>query len=524
MNNCIMDDRGLLHRYAHEGAGDAFAELVRRHVNLVYFAALRQCGGDAALAEEVTQTVFTDLARKASQLTDRPVLTGWLYKSTRFAATNARRTESRRRAREQEAFVMQQSERNETTTAAEWGRLRPVIDDALHTLSETDREAVLLRFFEGRGFVEIGAALQLSEDTARKRVERALDKLAVALARRGITSTTSALGLALGHQIGLAAPAGMAASVTGIALAGSAAMGGKSGSVLAAGIAGVWTLSKVVIIIGSAALAGMGGWIALTSARAEKAILAEHAALVREQGVIQGRLRALQERFSLAEQRARAEEADATELLKAIQEAAPKLGFPRGSGEAVAFVIDTSGSMRNPNKGRLWSGVFAAIKETIAARSDVKFVTLYDGDGRPMFDRRGWVAVNDESLAAIAQLLEAYQQDSVSNPVPGIYNAIRDAPPPAKTGARLHICVIGDEFNSADKEEIALRRLQEVNPADANGHRRATISAVQLPTTIRYTGAAGKMGNTGLRFQALMTEVARQHRGSFKLLGDDALN
>jgi RNA polymerase sigma factor (sigma-70 family) len=495
MNHRNMDDVTLLHRYAYAGAEDAFAELVRRHVSLVYFAALRQCGGDAALAEEVAQTVFTDLARKARQLTDRPVLTGWLYTSTRFAAAKARRSESRRRVREQEAFAMQESERTETSTAAEWQRLRPVVDDALHTLDETDREAVLLRFFEGKGFVEIGAALRLSEDTARKRVQRALDKLAVALSRRGITSTTSALGLALGYQIGAAAPAGMAASVTGIALAGSAAVGGKSGSLAAASVAGVWTLSKVAIIIGSAALSGAGVWVAMTSARAEKTARAEHVALLREQDAMRARLLTLQERFGLAEQRARAEDADATELLIAIQEAAPKLG----------------------------SGVFAAIKDTIAARPDANFVTLYDGDGRPMFGQRGWLAVNDESLVAIAHVLEEYQQDSVSNPVPGIYNAIRDAPSPTKTGARLHICVIGDEFNSADKEESALRRLQEVNPADADGHRRATISAVQLPTTTRYMGSSGKMGNTGLRFQSLMTEVARQHRGSFKLLGDDAL-
>jgi hypothetical protein len=102
---------------------------------------------------------------------------------------------------------------------------------------------------------------------------------------------------------------------------------------------------------------------------------------------------------------------------------------------------------------------------------------------------------------------------------------MRDAPPPGKSGARLHVCVIGDEFNSADKEEVALRRLAEINPPDASGNRRATISAVQLPTTIRYTGPApGSMGNTGRRFQALMQEVARQHAGSFQLLGDEALH
>ena len=91
----MEDDIALLRRFSSERAEDAFAEIVRRHVNLVYFAALRQTGGDTTLAEDVTQTVFADLARKTGALLDRPVLTGWLYTSTRFAAAKARRRERR---------------------------------------------------------------------------------------------------------------------------------------------------------------------------------------------------------------------------------------------------------------------------------------------------------------------------------------------------------------------------------------------------------------------------------------------
>jgi RNA polymerase sigma factor (sigma-70 family) len=518
-----MDDTLLLRRYVHERADDAFAELVRRHVNLVYFAALRQCGGNATLAEEITQSVFTDLARKAAQLTHRPVLAGWLYTSTRYAAAKARRTEARRHAREQEAFAMQEITRNETDegAAAEWERLRPAIDDALHTLDETDREAVLLRFFEGRAFAEIGAALRLSEDAARKRVGRALDKLAIVLAQRGVTSTSAALALALGQQVAAAAPAGMAASITGAALASSAAAGGKTGALAAAAAAGVWSASKVAVIVASVIVTATALVFTLGQARAEKAARAELIASASEQQMLAVRVRDLQEKHAIAEQRARAADGDATELLKAIQEASPKIGFPGGDAVAVAFVIDTSGSMRNPKKGQLWSGVFDAIKDVLAAHREATFVTLYDGDGRPMFGRRGWLAINSETLAAIEQVLGGYQQDTVSNPVPGIYNAMREAPPPLATGPRLHVCVIGDEFNSAEKEEVALRRLQEINTADAGGKRRATISAVQLPTTMRANG--GPMGNTGLRFQALMTEVAQQHAGNYKLLGSDAL-
>src|SRR5476651_12320 len=126
-----MNDSDLLRRYAEERSEESFAELVRRHVNLVYYAALRQTGGDATLAEDATQVVFTDLARKAESLLGRPALTGWLYTSTRFAAAKARRGERRRQAREQEAHLMHELT-HDSAPATDWERLRPVIDDALH--------------------------------------------------------------------------------------------------------------------------------------------------------------------------------------------------------------------------------------------------------------------------------------------------------------------------------------------------------------------------------------------------------
>lgn len=223
----MNDDISLLRRYAQERSEDAFAELVRRHLNLVFFAALRQTGGNASLAEDVTQLVFADLARKASSLTNRPVLTGWLYTSSRFAALKARRSERRRQIREQEAYNMR--ELTQDSPVADWDRLQPVIDDVLHELDERDREAVLLRFFEGWSFADLGAKLAFSEDAARKRIERALDKMRASLAHRGVKSTAVAIGLALGNQAGIAAPAGLAATVTGTALAGAHGQCGACG-------------------------------------------------------------------------------------------------------------------------------------------------------------------------------------------------------------------------------------------------------------------------------------------------------
>lgn len=199
-------DSELLHEFVRNGSQNAFAELVRRHVDLVYSAALRQVVFQAQAAEDVTQTVFVDFARKAESLLGRKSLTGWLYHSTRLAAAESRRSEARRLARESAAHAMSQL-LTDSEPGPEWERIRPLLDDAMGDLNASDREAVLLRFFEKRPLAEIGAQLALSENTARMRIDRALDKLHGALAKRGITSTAAALGLVLGaHAVGVAPP------------------------------------------------------------------------------------------------------------------------------------------------------------------------------------------------------------------------------------------------------------------------------------------------------------------------------
>ncbi|MBI4623255.1 MAG: sigma-70 family RNA polymerase sigma factor [Verrucomicrobia bacterium] len=223
----MADDADLLRGYAEKRDESAFAELVRRYLNLVYFAALRQVGGDAHRAEDVTQAVFTLLARKASSLTRHQTLAGWLHTTARFTASEALRAERRRLVREKEAHPMHELS-TDSAAGHEWEQLRPIIDDALGELSEPDREAVLLRFFANLPFAEVGAKLNLSENTARMRVERALDKLHALLAKRGVTSTSSALAAALASQAVAMAPAGLAVSVAGSALSGAAAAGAGS--------------------------------------------------------------------------------------------------------------------------------------------------------------------------------------------------------------------------------------------------------------------------------------------------------
>src|SRR6266446_2380915 len=149
----MLNDEQLLRRYAADGSEAAFGELVSRYVNLVYSAALRRAGGDAHLAQDVAQLVFTDLARKAGSLPPEVVLAGWLHRATRFAAAELIRSERRRKRREQEAVVMNISE-----STSDWEQIRPLLDEALDELSRTDRDAVILRFMEQRSFSEVGRA------------------------------------------------------------------------------------------------------------------------------------------------------------------------------------------------------------------------------------------------------------------------------------------------------------------------------------------------------------------------------
>lgn len=252
----MKDDATLLRCYAENRSERDFAALVHRHLNLVYSAALRQVNGDRQLAEDVTQLVFTDLARKAAQLTHHRVLAGWLFTSTRFAAAKLVRGERRRHNREQEAQHMQEILQSDPAASLDWERVRPVLDDALGELDERDREAILLRFLEGRDFAEVGARLSLSDNAARMRVDRAVDKLRSLLERRGMTSTAAALAVVLANQAVVAAPAGLAATVTSTALAGVAV----SGSTVAT--LGFMSMTKLQLgLAGAVLVAGAGGYV-----------------------------------------------------------------------------------------------------------------------------------------------------------------------------------------------------------------------------------------------------------------------
>ena len=217
----MTDDMELLQEYVRGNSEEAFAALVSRHVNLVYSVALRQTG-DTHFAEEITQTVFIILARKASSLGSRTILSAWLCRTARYASANALKMQRRRKNREQEAHM--QSVLNEPEPDA-WTKISPLLDDALEQLGEKDHNAIVLRFFESKDLKQVGAAMGTGEDAAKMRVHRALEKLRRFFARRGVTLPAAALIAAISANAVQAAPVGLAASISAIAVAGTAGSG-----------------------------------------------------------------------------------------------------------------------------------------------------------------------------------------------------------------------------------------------------------------------------------------------------------
>ncbi|MSU64433.1 MAG: sigma-70 family RNA polymerase sigma factor [Pedosphaera sp.] len=219
----MTDSQKLLAEYTLNGSEEAFRELVARYVNLVYSAALRLVDGNTQLAEDVTQTVFINLATKARTLSSAVMLGGWLHRHTFHVATKAARSEHRRQVREREAVEMNTLNDD---SGASYRQVAPILDEAITQLGTDDRAAILFRFFEQRDFRSVGRALGANEDAARMRVQRALEKLHVLLKQRGVTLSVGALGSVLAAGAVTAAPAGLALTISSAALAGAAAGAG----------------------------------------------------------------------------------------------------------------------------------------------------------------------------------------------------------------------------------------------------------------------------------------------------------
>ncbi|MCI0539230.1 MAG: sigma-70 family RNA polymerase sigma factor [Verrucomicrobiales bacterium] len=212
-----IPDQKLIREYARHGAEESFGELVHRHVDLVYSTAFRVLR-NPDLAEEVSQRVFVALARNAATLEHRAVLAGWLHQTARNFALATVRSEERRRRREREAATLRDLDLDDTP--AVWDQIAPHLDTALAQLDEADRDAILLRYFERKTAKEIGERLGLTAEAAQKRATRALDRLRMIFAERGLAAPTAGLANLLSVQAVQSAPVGLTASV--IAAAGTA--------------------------------------------------------------------------------------------------------------------------------------------------------------------------------------------------------------------------------------------------------------------------------------------------------------
>ena len=254
-----LDDITLLQEFTENNSEEAFALLVSRHVNKIYSAALRQTRNPHH-AEEITQAVFVILARKAPHSRSGPNLSGWLYHTTRLTAVTFVRSEIRRARREHEAHMNTLSNASEP---AVWQQMAPLLDDAVAKLGATDRDAIVLRFFDGKSMKEVGASLGLSENSATKRIGRAVDKLRSFFAKKGVVLSATAVCAAISANAVQAAPVQFSASVAAAATTSTALS--ASTNALANGVMQLmaWLKIKMAVgVLGVALIAGGGGFAA----------------------------------------------------------------------------------------------------------------------------------------------------------------------------------------------------------------------------------------------------------------------
>ncbi len=249
------DDMELVRQYATRQSESAFAALVSRYTNLVYSAAFRRVG-NSQLAEEITQAVFTILAQKAGTLNRTTVLPGWLYRAACYVSSHAIKQELRRQRREQEAYM--QSLSNQAGPQV-WSQIMPLLEDAMMRLSQAERDALVLRFFEGHSLKEAGAALGTSEAATKMRVARALEKLRAYFSRHGVNSTAETIAGAMSANVVMVAPPTLAKMSTAVALAKGA---GASASTLTLAKGALklmaWTHAQTAAVIGTVVLFAAG--------------------------------------------------------------------------------------------------------------------------------------------------------------------------------------------------------------------------------------------------------------------------
>ena len=373
-----LSDQVLLRRCADHGADEAFAELVRRHCNLVW-AAARRVSGDGEIARDVAQTVFTDLWRKVGKLPDGTVLAGWLYRAACHAAANHIRGEARRAQREQQAMHQHQLRATDAAERRAAEELQPWLDAALADLAEADRDAVVLRYLAGRSLAQIGATFGTSEDAARKRVSRALEKLRDAFRQRGVDLAGGTIVAAITLAGAQAAPAGLATNIACTMLAGASTVTGATSILL-------FMKSKLALgIVGGAVLTTALVWQQRNISRLvdENAALRQQAMAVRADGPT------VASTNPVISEKSAGQSDEHAELLRLRGEVAR---LNRQNGEILAGKTHSASS--NPEKPATYAAIGAATPnaglERLVLASKLgdtenvaKFVTWRKGEGVP---------------------------------------------------------------------------------------------------------------------------------------------
>ena len=278
-----LTDQQLLRDYAGCRSEAAFAELVRRHVDLVYSAALRLLP-DPHLAQDVTQQVFLALAQNAQHVADHPVLAGWLHRTTRNLAAETVRSNVRRQAREREAAAMNELIANPPDNT--WENIAPHLDAALDELSDADRHALLLRYFERKSAQEMAQTLGISDEAAQKRVSRAVERLREFLARRGVTVGAGGLAVLITANAVQAAPAGLVVTISAAASALTAATLTTATKAIA-----MTTLQKTLVTTALVATLGTGAYEAWQASNLRE----QNQTLQQQQASLAGQLQELQQ-------------------------------------------------------------------------------------------------------------------------------------------------------------------------------------------------------------------------------------
>ena len=255
-----VTDSDLLERFRKSESDEAFANIVDRYIHLVHSVALRHTANPHH-AEEITQAVFIILARRAWSLGPKTVLSGWLYTAARLTSANFLRSEIRRSRREQEAFM--HSTLEETPQEALWLELSPLLDTAMARLKPSDRDALVLRYFENKSLPEVGKVLGVGERAAQKRVGRALEKLQRLFARRGVASTVAIIAAEISSHSVQAAPLGLARKITATAATGSAVAASTLTLVKGTIQVMTWLKTKMAIAVGSVTLLAAGASLAV---------------------------------------------------------------------------------------------------------------------------------------------------------------------------------------------------------------------------------------------------------------------